>query len=170
MNIQDVILGILSEKPHSGYDIKRHFEEYFSFFFDASFGTIYPTLSKMEKLGLISREAVRQEGKPDKNMFTITPEGEQHFQKYLRQPAEKEVLRSDFLMHLYFGDMADEETMDRLLREALRAKQEMYDDLERKLQELDKDGKLTPSQKLCMELGLVQYDAFIRRVQSTLES
>lgn len=31
MNIQDVILGILSEKPHSGYEIKRHFEEYFSF-------------------------------------------------------------------------------------------------------------------------------------------
>lgn len=170
MNIQDVILGILSEKPHSGYDIKRHFEEYFSFFFDASFGTIYPTLSKMEKLGLISRETVRQEGKPDKNLFTITPDGEQHFQKYLRQPAEKDVLRSDFLMHLYFGDMADEETMHTLLREALRAKQEMYEDLEHKLQELDKIGKLTPSQKLCIELGLVQYDAFIRRVQSALES
>jgi DNA-binding PadR family transcriptional regulator len=168
MNIQDVILGLLSEKPHSGYDIKRHFEEYFSFFFDASFGTIYPTLSKMEKLNLITREAVRQEGKPDKNMFTITAEGEEHFQNYLRQPAEKEVLRSDFLMHLYFGDMADEETLNILLREALRAKQEMYDDLARKLQELD--SKLPPAQKLCMELGLVQYDAFIKKLQSVLEN
>lgn len=168
MNIQDVILGLLSEKPHSGYDIKRHFEEYFSFFFDASFGTIYPTLSKMEKLNLITREAVRQEGKPDKNMFTITAEGEEHFQNYLRQPAEKEVLRSDFLMHLYFGDMADEETLNILLREALHAKQEMYDDLARKLQELD--SILPPAQKLCMELGLVQYDAFIKKLQSVLEN
>lgn len=169
MNIQDVILGILSKKSHSGYDIKQYFEEYFSFFFDASFGTIYPTLSKMEKLNLISKKVVRQEGKPDKNMFTITPEGELHFHNYLRQPAEKEVLRSDFLMHLYFGDMADEATMDNLLREGLKAKQEMYDDLERKLQELGKEGKLTPSQKLCMELGLVQYEAFITKVQSALE-
>lgn len=31
MNIQDVILGLLCEKPQSGYEIKRHFEEYFSF-------------------------------------------------------------------------------------------------------------------------------------------
>ncbi|MGN7760884.1 hypothetical protein [Paenibacillus sp. 22594] len=35
----------------------------------------------------------------------------------LIQPAEKEVLCSDFLMHPCFGDMADEETMDTLLRE-----------------------------------------------------
>ncbi|MNI54784.1 Transcriptional regulator PadR-like family protein [compost metagenome] len=168
MNIQDVILGLLNEKPHSGYDIKRHFEEDFSFFFDASFGTIYPTLSKMEKLNLISKTAVRQEGKPDKNMYTITAEGEQQFRNYLEQPAEKEVLRSDFLMRLYFGEMADEATLNRLLNQGLQDKQEMYEDLERKLHELE--GKLTPSQKLCMELGLAQYDAVIKKLQDVLEN
>lgn len=103
MNIQDVILGILSEKPHSGYEIKRHFEEYFSFFFDASYGTIYPTLSKMEKLNLITKESVRQEGKPDKNVFTITSAGLDQFHAYLQSPAEKDVLRSDFLCTCILG-------------------------------------------------------------------
>ncbi|OKQ00357.1 PadR family transcriptional regulator [Paenibacillus sp. P46E] len=168
MNIQDVILGILCKKPHSGYEIKRHFEEYFSFFFDASFGTIYPTLSKLEGLNLITKESVRQEGKPDKNVYTITEAGKEHFRSYLVQPAEKEVLRSDFLMHLYFGDMADEETMDTLLREGLQNKRDMYTDLEQKMNQLD--SKLSPHQKLCIELGLVQYKAFIMKLEHVLES
>ncbi|AIQ73403.1 MULTISPECIES: PadR family transcriptional regulator [Paenibacillus] len=168
MNIQDVILGILSEKPHSGYEIKRHFEEYFSFFFDASYGTIYPTLSKMEKLNLITKESVRQEGKPDKNVFTITSAGLDQFHAYLQSPAEKDVLRSDFFMHLYFGEKTDKENIDNLLRQALIEKQAMYDDLEQKLNQLD--YKLSSYQKLCMELGLVQYDAFIKKIQSVLES
>jgi DNA-binding PadR family transcriptional regulator len=168
MNIQDVILGLLSKKPQSGYEIKRHFEEYFSFFFDASYGTIYPTLSKMEKLNLITKESVRQEGKPDKNVFTITSAGLDQFHAYLQRPAEKEVLRSDFFMHLYFGDKTDKENVDALLRQALIDKQAMYDDLNQKLKELD--SHLSPYEKLCMELGLVQYEAFIKKIQSVLES
>lgn len=170
MNIQDVILGILSEKPHSGYEIKRHFEEYFSFFFDASFGTIYPTLSKMEGLELITKESVRQEGKPDKNVYTITAAGTEQFQAYMQTPAEKDVLRSDFLMHTYFGNMVDEDTMQAQLRQGMEMKQQLYDDLENKLHQLKGEGKLTPYQILCMELGLVQYDAFIRKIQSVLDS
>lgn len=103
MNIQDVILGILSEKPHSGYEIKRHFEEYFSFFFDASYGTIYPTLSKMEKLNLITKESVRQEGKPDKNVFTITSAGLDQFHAYLQSPAEKMFCVLTFLCTCILG-------------------------------------------------------------------
>lgn len=168
MNIQDVILGILSKKPHSGYEIKQHFEEYFSFFFDASYGTIYPTLNKMESLNLLTKESVQQEGKPNKNVFTITDAGMEQFQAYLQAPAEKEVLRSDFFMHLYFADMADKETVHKLLRQGMEEKQLMYDDLEQKLRALE--SVLSPYQKLCMELGLVQYEAFINKIQSVLDS
>ncbi|MCL6459001.1 MAG: PadR family transcriptional regulator [Gorillibacterium sp.] len=167
MNIQDVILGLLSKRSFSGYDIKHHFEEYFSFFFDASFGTIYPTLSKMEGLKLISKESIRQEGKPDKNIYTITPAGSEQFNRYLHAPADKEIFRSDFFMHLYFGDMADAATMETLLRQAMQEKQEMYDDLEQKLNQLD--AFLPPYQKLSMELGLAQYAAFIQKVKSVLD-
>lgn len=167
MNIQDVILGILSKKPCSGYEIKRHFEEDFSFFFDASFGTIYPALSKMEKQKLITKESVRQEGKPDKNVYTITEEGRDRFIHYLKQPAEREVLRSDFYMHLYFADMADEEDLDRLLRQELASKQETYNKLSEKLKVLNE--KLNAHQRLCIEMGLTQYGAAITKLQSILE-
>lgn len=64
-------------------------------------------------------------------------------------------------MHLYFGDKTDKENIDNLLRQALIEKQAMYDDLDQKLKQLD--CKLSPYQKLCMELGLVQYEAFIKK-------
>lgn len=64
-------------------------------------------------------------------------------------------------MHLYFGEKTDKENIDNLLRQALIEKQAMYDDLEQKLNQLD--YKLSSYQKLCMELGLVQYDAFIKK-------
>ncbi|MFC3749122.1 helix-turn-helix transcriptional regulator [Paenibacillus sp. GCM10012306] len=168
MNIQDVILGLLSKEPHSGYEIKRHFEEDFSFFFDASFGTIYPALSKMERQNLISKETVHQKGKPDKNVFTITTEGMEQFNHYLKQPAEREVLRSDFLMHLYFGDMTDKDTLNNLLRREIEDKQAIHDQLAQKLKDLD--GKLSPHQKLCIEIGMTQYSAAVDKLQSVLDS
>ncbi|MNB68719.1 Transcriptional regulator PadR-like family protein [compost metagenome] len=166
MNTQDVILGLLCKEPRSGYDIKQHFEQYFSFFFDASYGTIYPTLTKMEGLELITKESIRQEGKPDKNVYTVTEKGKEHFREYLERAAEPELLRSDFLMHLYFGDMADPEAMNGIIRLALEEKKRMYDDLEDKYRKLD--SVTGPYQKLCMELGLVQYKAFIVKLEEML--
>ena len=77
MNSQDVILGIIMYHSLSGYDIKHKLETIFSYFYNASYGTIYPTLSKMEKEGMITKESVIQEGRPNKNVYSITEEGQQ---------------------------------------------------------------------------------------------
>ncbi|MDO3412196.1 helix-turn-helix transcriptional regulator [Saccharibacillus sp. CPCC 101409] len=169
MNAQDVILGLLSEQPRTGYEIKRHFEQFFSFFFDASYGTIYPTLIKMEKAELITKEAVRQEGKPDKNVYTITPAGRQRFERYLHAPAAKEVLRSDFLMHLYFGQTAGEEAVKDLLLGEIEAKRGLYEDLQRKLERLEEGKALTRYQKMSIQIGLAQYRATIDHLNELLK-
>ncbi|MBP3962939.1 PadR family transcriptional regulator [Paenibacillus lignilyticus] len=166
MKIQGVILGILNSGPHSGYEIKRYFEERFSFFFDASFGTIYPTLRKMETEYLITKKIVKQEGKPDKNIYNITDTGVERFQEYLNAPLEKEVSNSDFLMRLYFGDMATRETMEMLLCQALREYQDLYDKLNEKYEQYE-DSPLI-FQKSCIELGLIHYDSFIQKIKSIL--
>ncbi|MFC4810120.1 PadR family transcriptional regulator [Paenibacillus sp. GCM10023250] len=166
MKIQGVILGILNSGPHSGYEIKRYLEERFSFFFDASFGTIYPTLRKMETEYLITKESVKQEGKPDKNIYNITGSGVDRFQEYLNAPLEKEVSNSDFLMRLYFGEMATKETMETLLRQALKENQDLYDKLNEKYEQYE--GSPHIFQKSCIELGLIHYDSFIQKINSLL--
>lgn len=44
-----VILGFLCEKDMTGYEIKQKMTISTSNFIDASFGSIYPMLKKMEK-------------------------------------------------------------------------------------------------------------------------
>ncbi len=44
-----IILGCLSIEPMSGYDIKRLISISTSLFYNASYGSIYPTLKKMEE-------------------------------------------------------------------------------------------------------------------------
>jgi DNA-binding PadR family transcriptional regulator len=166
MNTQHVILGILHNQPCSGYEIKQYFEQYFSFFFDASFGTIYPTLAKMEKSGLLTKESVRQEGKPDKNVYTLTPEGAAEFNTYLMSPLEAEVFRSDFLMRLYFGELADEETVEGWVRSELNRKEGLYAELQRQMKQFGEH--ISPAQRLCMQVGLVQYEATIRLLKEQL--
>lgn len=103
MNIQNVILGFLVEKPMSGYDIKQMMENSVSYFFDASYGAIYPALKRMEKEKLIEKEVVQQDGKPNKNLFVITESGKEAFQTYMDSPLSPTLIRSDLLMRIFFG-------------------------------------------------------------------
>jgi len=103
MNIQNVILGFLVEKPMTGYDIKQMMENSVSYFFDASYGAIYPALKRMEKDKLIEKEVVQQEGKPNKNLYVITLEGKKAFQAYMDSPLNPTLIRSDLLMRIFFG-------------------------------------------------------------------
>ena len=52
-----------------------------------------------------------QEGKPNKKMYFITDEGREEFYQYMQTPVEKDVLRSDFLMRMYFGNYSDDVTI-----------------------------------------------------------
>lgn len=119
---RDVVLGLLMEKELSGYDIKIVFEDVFTHFFDGSFGMIYPTLRQLENEGKIKKEVVMQEGKPNKKMYFITDEGREEFYQYMQTPVEKDVLRSDFLMRMYFGNYSDDVTIKNGLKMKLKEK------------------------------------------------
>lgn len=99
MNTQTLILAILNFEDASGYEIKKHSTEgAFSYFVDISYGSIYPTLSRLEKEGLVTCRAEAQEGKPDKKVYSITGAGRAEFMKALQAPHQKDKFRSEFLL------------------------------------------------------------------------
>ncbi|MEZ2661164.1 PadR family transcriptional regulator [Aneurinibacillus aneurinilyticus] len=164
---RDVILGMLMKEPLSGYDIKQNFEELFSYFFDASYGTIYPTLSKMENQGYITKEKVSQKGKPDKNLYSITEAGKELFLSYLESPLEEDVIRSDMLMRLYFGHFADEMGVMKWFEQAIQQKQRVLELLEQDYERFK--GKLSVTQEMCIEYGLKQHQLNIDMLQDALQ-
>lgn len=126
MNIQDVILGFLMDEPTSGYDIKRRFEASIANFFEATFSGIYPALRKLEKAGLISKQVIVQEGKPNKNLFAITESGKQAFFDSLRVPTKPTVIHSDMLVHVFFGKHVDNEQVRKWVEEELQRTEKNY--------------------------------------------
>ncbi|HYK72714.1 MAG TPA: PadR family transcriptional regulator, partial [Pseudoneobacillus sp.] len=117
INLQDVILGFLCERPMTGYEIKQQMENSVGFFFDASYGGIYPALKKLEKEGLVEKQVIPQEGKPNKNLFVITENGKEVFQGYLNSPLDPTTIRSDILTRLFFAQFTPKENVLKWLNE-----------------------------------------------------
>ena len=51
--LEYIILGFLMGCAASGYDLKQYMAESTSYFFDASYGSIYPALKRLEEKKLI---------------------------------------------------------------------------------------------------------------------
>jgi DNA-binding PadR family transcriptional regulator len=168
LNSQDVILGILMQESISGYDIKHKFETVFSYFYNASYGTIYPTLSKMEKDGLITKVSIVQEGKPNKNVYTITKEGKESFHQYMYSEIQENEMKSDFLVRLHFGELAEQGLVIHWLETGLRKAEE---DLKRiKADEERCKPFMSPTQEICIEIGITNKENVLRILKDKLSN
>ncbi len=98
------ILGILNMSPGSGYDIKKLFEEKFSYFWNESYGQIYPILRRLSAEGLTVCSVKRQTGKPDRHIYSITDRGRKVLRSWLLEPAKRQVGRHEIILKLIFGD------------------------------------------------------------------
>ena len=100
--MEEVILGFLSLADMTGYDIKQLISISTSFFYNASYGSIYPILRRLEKRGLVkSREVI--EGRKVKVVYSITDDGRKEFLDWLEKPAAPANIRYEFLVKLFFA-------------------------------------------------------------------
>src|SRR5713101_9582637 len=80
------VLGALSNCPGSGYDIKKMMEQSTSNFWNESYGQIYPILKQLVEEGLAASHTEKQEGKPEKYIYTLTDEGQEELRHWLIEP------------------------------------------------------------------------------------
>lgn len=101
-----VILGLLEEGPLSGYDIKKIIDWRFSFFWNESFGQIFPSLKRLSLEGYICK-LDEKENLRKKLRYKITDQGLKKLQEWLVEPVQTESLRLEILIKLYFSDNMD---------------------------------------------------------------
>ena len=97
------ILGLLAERPRSGYDIKKEVAETLSHFWHESVGHIYPMLRRLREKGLVSRSTESTPGKPDRHVYAITEDGVAELRQWLAEPIEPAPPRLEILLKLLFG-------------------------------------------------------------------
>jgi DNA-binding PadR family transcriptional regulator len=115
MDVKTVCLGMLTDGPASGYDLKKQFESTFSHFFAAGYGSIYPALSSMAEQGLVSCEEIPQEGKPDRKVYAITGQGWEFLRDALQNPSPCHKIRSEFLATMCFAHLMPPQDIETVL-------------------------------------------------------
>jgi PadR family transcriptional regulator AphA len=100
VSIRHLILGLLTQQPMSGYDIKRFLESLSWLIESPSFGTIYPTLRALREDGLVTVEVIPRQDKPPRKIYTIAESGSQSLRDWIDQPAAPGASLKAFVMRL----------------------------------------------------------------------
>ena len=75
-----MILGVLAERSLLGYEISKQIKLKSKDALTLPENKLYPALHKLEEQGYITAEWVPQHGKPDRKVYSITPEGTKELQ------------------------------------------------------------------------------------------
>lgn len=116
MKIDTVLLGLIKIHPRiSGYQLKTIINESTGYFFQAHLSQIYPRLKQLAEDGRLVFEVVPQTGKPDQKLYTITNEGVETLNGWLREPYKFKKQRGCFddyvLKFLFMGHLNNEDIL-----------------------------------------------------------
>lgn len=120
MNVRTLCLSILYDEEASGYDIRRMCTEgNFAYFVEASYGSIYPALARLEDDGLVASRTEQQAGKPARKVYSITEAGKAAFAAELGEPLGEDMFRSPFLLFARFAHILPRELVEQRCAEFL---------------------------------------------------
>lgn len=120
-----VILGLLGEGTLTGYDIKKLVNLRFRFFWNESYGQIYPELKKLTEEGLVEptdetgANAQAEGGRP-KKYYRITEAGKESFADWMNITPEHEKQRFEFLLKIYWAPWLSTERVGEYVRDFMK--------------------------------------------------
>lgn len=166
MDVKTLCLGALQLGDATGYEIKKMFEDgLFSHLHQASFGSIYPALARLEHEGLAISIPVAQEGRPDKKVYRLTAKGHEALVEALQSPPMPDRQRSDFLFILAFGHLLPPTR----LRTIIEARIAWYRACIGRMESCDL-SRHPPSVRLVNGLGLAVYRAAVEYLEMNLDA
>ncbi len=114
MNIRTLCLGILQFDDATGYEINKLVADgRFSHFIEASYGSIYPALTKMMQEKLVTCRTEIQPGKPSRKIYAITPAGQEELFRALEDTPRPNRFKSEFLFLGLFANMLPADLMEK---------------------------------------------------------
>ncbi|MEM1317188.1 MAG: PadR family transcriptional regulator [Pseudomonadota bacterium] len=169
MNVRTLCLAVLNCGDATGYEIRKLVSEgHFSHFVDASFGSIYPTLKALHEDGLVTQREERQDGKPDRKVYSISDAGRQAFLQNLRQPAQKDIFKSGFLLLAMCAELMDPEDIRTAIDRQIAHIESELTMIDSEVREVDMAGAdwVGDYGRICLTAGL----QYIRAKRGELEA
>lgn len=141
MNVKTLCLAILRCGDTTGYEIRKLVSDgHFSHFGDASYGSIYPALNRMDAEGLVTSREEAQEGKPNRKVYSITEAGLEEFLEALSKPAQKDIFKSEFLLLAMCAELMQPEDVRRAIDMQIENIKTELEIIESGVKEVDTQG------------------------------
>jgi len=116
MSLKYALLGLLSESPKYGYEIKRQFEGALGNVWSVSYGQLYPTLRRLSEQGWVTKRTEPGKKAAEKNIYSITDKGRRKLDEWLLNPVRSSYrVKDEFtLRFLFFRKIAPGQVLDYL--------------------------------------------------------
>ncbi|HCG99567.1 MAG TPA: hypothetical protein DE036_07215 [Actinobacteria bacterium] len=126
MSLRHAMLGLLTFKPMTGYELKSVFDNSINHFWNAQLSQIYRELGGLEDKGHIVSRVELQHGKPDKKIYSITEEGDSELQRWLESsPKTLSIpMRDELTLRVFFGSRVPAKELIYILQGFIRERQE----------------------------------------------
>ncbi|MFK4144933.1 PadR family transcriptional regulator [Streptomyces sp. NPDC004065] len=152
MSLRHALLGLLVDRPASGYDLLKLFDTSLAHVWPATQSQMYGELNRLAAAGLVD---VSAEGPRGRKEYTLTEAGRAELARWLGSPSPAQPRRSELLLKLFFLDLAGAEEIRALLAERERQATAEHERLSRLRAQLDgEDGRLTVNGRIGLEYGL----------------
>jgi len=115
MALPYVLLGLLSEKSSTGYDLARALELELAPLWRAEISQIYPALARLRRAGLVRLRVLGPHRGPRRNLYRITAAGRRELRRWVSQPAPPPRSKDEGLARLAFLDALSLEERRRVI-------------------------------------------------------
>lgn len=167
-----VILGLLSESPMNGYQIKQIIDVRFRFFWSESYGQLYTTLKSLCSDGWIEEIETGAVHNRSQKTYQLKREGFDALKHWLQQPSERESVRLEILLKMYFSHLVEEDIM---IRHILSFQQTHEQDLhmlkmfEKELRSIIDEDPNHPYVLRVIDFGQKVNEAYLQWSRETIE-
>lgn len=166
------VLGMLLQKPQSGYEIRQFMINSTDYFWQESDASIYPMLKILETEGKVTAQS-EFVGKRERKIFEITQTGKDEFLAWMTKPAEKENSRNELLLKFFLGaSVPKEEVVKQLFlrKQNLQETKKKYKSIEADV--LSKVANEYPHKffwLMALQYGVVHADTELRWLDECIE-
>jgi len=132
--IEFAVLGLLHEAPMHGYELRKRLTGLLGAFRAFSYGSLYPTLRRMQRAGLIAEEdgdpgRTAAWGRRARRVYKITAEGKERFAELIADAGPQTFDDDGFGVHLAFFSRTPAEVRMRILEGRRRRVEERREGL-----------------------------------------